>query len=161
MTGYELKAHGCVTQDFARITQENFMGQRTIGIDLAIRGDHVARIFDDGRPHAKPIHFRLTSESLSSLVARLRERLPADSTITAVMEPTGMSWFPVARWLERAGIKAIRVKGQRVRALRRYLGSTPKPMLLTPMCSVPSPGSVGCQLTRSMCPTPIAMRCNV
>ena len=30
-------------------------------------------------------------------------------------------------------------------------------MLLTPMCSVPSPGSVGCQLTRSMCPTPIAI----
>lgn len=102
------------------------MGQRTIGIDLAIRGDHVARIFDDGRPHAKPIHFRLTSESLSSLVARLRERLPADSTITAVMEPTGMSWFPVARWLERAGIKAIRVKGQRVRALRRYLSEHTK-----------------------------------
>ena len=102
------------------------MGQRTIGIDLAIRGDDVARIFDDGRPHAKPIHFRLTSESLSSLVARLRERLPADSTITAVMEPTGMSWFPVARWLERAGIKAIRVKGQRVRALRRYLSEHTK-----------------------------------
>ena len=102
------------------------MGQRTIGIDLAIRGDHVARIFDDGRPHAKPIRFRLTSESLSSLVARLRERLPAESTITAVMEPTGMSWFPVARWLERAGIKAIRVKGQRVRALRRYLSEHTK-----------------------------------
>jgi transposase len=97
------------------------MGQRTVGIDLAIRGDHVARIFDDGRPHAKPIRFRLTSDSLSGLVARLRDDLPADSTITAVMEPTGMSWFPVARWLEQAGIKAIRVKGQRVRALRRYL----------------------------------------
>jgi hypothetical protein len=54
------------------------MGQRTIGIDLAIRGDHVARIFDDGRPHAKPIRFRLTSDSLSSLVARLREELPAE-----------------------------------------------------------------------------------
>jgi transposase len=48
------------------------------------------------------------------------------STITAVMEPTGMSWFPVARWLEQAGIKAIRVKGQRVRALRRYLSEHTK-----------------------------------
>ena len=73
------------------------MGQRTVGIDLAIRGDHVARIFDDGRPHAKPIRFRLTSDSLSSLIARLREGVPMGSTITAVMEPTGMSWFPVAR----------------------------------------------------------------
>jgi transposase len=100
------------------------MGQRTVGIDLAIRGDHVARIFDDGRPHAKPIRFRLTSDSLHSF--RLQNGLPADSTITAVMEPTGMSWFPVARWLEQAGIKAIRVKGQRVRALRRYLSEHTK-----------------------------------
>ena len=102
------------------------MGQRTVGIDLAIRGDHVARIFDDGRPHAKPIRFRLTSDSLSSLIARLREGVPMGSTITAVMEPTGMSWFPVARWLEQADIKAIRVKGQRVRALRRYLSEHTK-----------------------------------
>jgi hypothetical protein len=65
------QAHGCVTQDFARIAQENFMGQRTIGIDLAIHGDHVARILDDGRLHGKPIHFRLTSDSLSRLVVRL------------------------------------------------------------------------------------------
>ncbi|WP_158745714.1 IS110 family transposase [Acidisphaera sp. L21] len=102
------------------------MGQRTIGIDLAIRGDHVARIFDDGRPQAKSIRFRLTSDSLAGLVAKFREGLPAGSTITAVMEPTGMSWFPVARWLEQAGIKAIRVKGQRVRALRRYLSEHTK-----------------------------------
>ena len=102
------------------------MGQRTIGIDLAIRGDHVARIFDDGRPHAKPIRFRLTSDSLSGLIAKFRDGLPAGSTITAVMEPTGMSWFPVARWLEQAGIKAIRVKGQRVRAFRRYLSEHTK-----------------------------------
>jgi hypothetical protein len=46
------------------------MGQRTIGIDLAIRGDHVARIFDDGRPQAKSIRFRLTSDSLAGLVAK-------------------------------------------------------------------------------------------
>ena len=80
-----------------------------------IRGDHVARILDDGRPHAKSIRFRLTSDSLSGLIGRLRDGLAPDSTITAVMEPIGMSWFPVARWLEQAGVKVIRVKGQRVR----------------------------------------------
>ena len=42
------------------------------------------------------------------------------------MEPTGMSWFPVALWLKQAGIKVIRVKGQRVRALRRYLSEHTK-----------------------------------
>jgi transposase len=102
------------------------MGQRTVGIDLAIRGDHVARILDDGRPHGKPIRFRLTSDSLASLVTRLCDGTEPGSTITAVMEPTGMSWFPVAYWLRRAGIKVIRVKGQRVRALRRYLSEHTK-----------------------------------
>lgn len=102
------------------------MGQRTVGIDLAIRGDHVARILDDGRLHGKPIRFRLTPDSLGNLVARLRDGAPPDSTITAVMEPTGMAWFPVAHWLKLAGIKVIRVKGQRVRALRRYLSEHTK-----------------------------------
>lgn len=102
------------------------MGQRTVGIDLAIRGDHVARILDDGHPQGRPIRFRLTSDSLTNLVTRLRDGVAPDSPIIAVMEPTGMSWFPVALWLKRAGIKVIRVKGQRVRALRRYLGQHTK-----------------------------------
>ena len=99
------------------------MGHRTVGIDLDIRGDHVARILDDGRPHAKSIRFRLTSDSLNGLIGRLRDGLAPASTITAVMEPTGMSWFPVAHWLEQAGVKVIRVKGQRVRALRGRPGA--------------------------------------
>ena len=37
-----------------------------------------------------------------------------------------MAWFPVAHWLKQAGIKVIRVKGQRVRALRRYLSEHTK-----------------------------------
>jgi hypothetical protein len=96
------------------------MVRRTIGIDLAIRGDHVARVFDDGLPVGKPLRFRLTSASLAGFVARVTADLPAGATITAVMEPTGMSWFPVAHWLCRAGIAVIRVKGQRVKALRRW-----------------------------------------
>lgn len=102
------------------------MGQRTVGIDLAIRGDHVARILEDGRPHGRPIRFRLTSDSLGSLVARLHDGVAPGSVVTAVMEPTGMSWFPVAHRLQQAGIKVIRVKGQRVRALRRYLSEHTK-----------------------------------
>jgi len=31
---------------------------RTIGIDLAIRGDHLAQIYDDGRPNGRVIRFR-------------------------------------------------------------------------------------------------------
>jgi transposase len=102
------------------------MGQRTVGIDLAIRGDHVARILDDGRPSGRLIRFRLTPDSLAGLVARVCDGLAPGDTVTAVMEPTGMAWFPVAHWLERAGVRVIRVKGQRVRALRRYLSEHAK-----------------------------------
>jgi len=102
------------------------MGQRTVGIDLAIRGDHVARILDGGRPHGRAVRFRLTPDSLDGLVARLRDGLAPGATVTAVMEPTGMSWFPVARRLKAAGVTVLRVKGQRVRALRRYLSEHAK-----------------------------------
>jgi transposase len=97
------------------------MLKRTIGIDLAIRGDQVAQIFDDGTPVGKPIHFRLTPASLTTFVQRVTEGVPTGATIQALMEPTGMAWFPIAVWLSRAGIEVIRVKGKRVKALRRYL----------------------------------------
>ena len=44
------------------------MIERTVGIDLAVRGEHVARIFNDGRPVGKPIRFRLTSAALERYV---------------------------------------------------------------------------------------------
>jgi transposase len=100
--------------------------QRTIGIDLAIRGDQVAQIFDDGTPVGPPIRFRLTPEDLDGLVAKAREDLPECASVQALMEPTGMSWFPVAHRLSDAGITPIRVKGQRVQALRRYLSEHAK-----------------------------------
>lgn len=55
------------------------MGQRTVGIDLATRGDHVARVLDDGCPHGRPIRFRLMSDGLNHLVARLRDGAAPDS----------------------------------------------------------------------------------
>ena len=97
------------------------MTRRTIGIDLAIRGDQVAQVFDDGRPVGRPIRFRLDPASLDAFVAKATAGLSPGSTVEALMEPTGMSWFPVAHRLADAGIAVVRVKGQRVRALRRYL----------------------------------------
>lgn len=99
---------------------------RTIGIDLAIRGDQVAQIFDDGRPVGPPIRFRLKPAELQAFVAKARSGAPPDAPVQALMEPTGMSWFPVAHWLADAGIRPVRVKGQRVQALRRYLSEHAK-----------------------------------
>lgn len=99
---------------------------RTVGIDLAISAVQVAQILDDGRAIGKPIRFRLTSTDLRRFVSAIKSGVSAETPITAVMEPTGMAWFPVANWLQRAGVKVIRVKGQRVKALRKYLSEHAK-----------------------------------
>lgn len=99
---------------------------RTIGIDLAISGAQVAQLFDDGRAVGKPIRFRLTPADLARFITTVRGGTDETTQLTAVMEPTGMSWFPVAAWLRRAGITVIRVKGQRVKALRKYLSEHAK-----------------------------------
>jgi transposase len=105
---------------------EHAMTIRTIGIDLAIRGDQIAQIFDDGLPAGRPIRFRIDPVSLDAFIAKALDGLPPGATVQALMEPTGMSWFPIAHRLADAGIKAIRVKGQRVQALRRYLSEHTK-----------------------------------
>lgn len=102
------------------------MLRRTVGIDLAIRGIQVAQIFDDGQPVGKPLRFKLTAPDLERFVAAVIDGVPAGVPIQAIMEPTGMAWFPVACWLEQAGVEVIRVKGQRVKALRRYLSEHTK-----------------------------------
>jgi transposase len=102
------------------------MLRRTVGIDLAISGAQVAQIFDDGKPVGKPIRFRLNASDLQQFTKVLTTGVPSGTPIEAVMEPTGMSWFPIAAWLQRCGIKVIRVKGQRVKALRNYLSEHAK-----------------------------------
>ncbi len=102
------------------------MLRRTIGIDLAISAAQVAQVFDDGVAVGKPLRFRLTAEELKKFVTAVTRDVPPDVPIKALMEPTGMAWFPVACWLARAGVEVIRVKGQRVKALRRYLSEHAK-----------------------------------
>jgi transposase len=93
---------------------------------LAISATQVAQVFDDGAPVGKPLRFKLSAEDLQGMVSAVTQGVPAGVPIQAIMEPTGMAWFPVACWLERAGVDVIRVKGQRVKALRRYLSEHAK-----------------------------------
>lgn len=103
------------------------MANRTVGIDLAIRGPHVATIMNgNGEVIGSPIRFRLRHKELERLIKLVRKDLQPSDKVIAVMEPTGMSWFPVAKWLQRVGCEVIRVKGQRVKALRKYLSEHAK-----------------------------------
>lgn len=99
---------------------------RTIGIDLAIRGDHVAQIYDDGRPAGRPVRFRHDPGSLDRFVMHVLEGVGPQDQVQAIMKPTGMSWFLVAHRLTDASVTVIRVKGKRVKALRRYLSEHTK-----------------------------------
>jgi transposase len=103
------------------------MAIRTVGIDLAVRGCHVATILDEkGEVIGAPIRFRHRPRDLEKLTRKIRKGLPSEGQVLAVLEPTGMAWFPVAYWLRRAGCTVICVKGQRVKALRRYLSEYAK-----------------------------------
>lgn len=130
------------------------MTSRTIGIDLAIRGDHVAQIFDNGAPIGRPIRFRHDPASLDAFVARVTAGLGDGDIVQAVMEPTGMSWFPVAHRLADVGVSVARVKGKRVKALRRYLSEHAKTDLADAHVLAAMPGFGGPRLDPVHIPAP-------
>lgn len=130
------------------------MATRTIGIDLAIRGAHVATVLDKaGKTVGGPFRFHLTRKDLQRLVRLARVGLGREDKVLAVMEPTGMAWFPVAQWLMRAGCTVIRVKGQRVKALRRYLSEHAKTDVLDARLLGALPGFGGKGLTPLFLPS--------
>ncbi|WP_201742196.1 IS110 family transposase [Mangrovicoccus ximenensis] len=130
------------------------MTNRTIGIDLATRGDHVAQIHGNGRPVGRPVRFRHDAASLDAFLARAIEGIRTGDGVLAVMEPTGMSWFPVAHRLADSGIAATRVKGKRVRALRRHLSEHAKTDLADAQVLAASPGFGGPELDPLHSPAP-------
>ena len=70
------------------------------------------------------------------------------------MEPTGMSWFPVAHRLADAGVAVARVKGKRVKALRRYLSEHAKTDLADAHVLAAIPGFGGPRLDLVHIPAP-------
>ena len=70
-----------------------------------LRGDNqgeTRKIFDDGRPFGRAIRFRHDPASLNLFVTQALAELGEEGRIQAIMEPTGMSWFPVAHRLADA-----------------------------------------------------------
>jgi transposase len=93
---------------------------RTIGIDLAVRAEHRAVVADEqGRFVTPVVPFQTAPAELDRLLARARATAPR-CELQAVMEPTGMSWFPVAVYLHRQGVRVYVVNCQQVADLRRY-----------------------------------------
>ncbi len=94
---------------------------RTIGIDLAVTAAHKAVVMaPDGQFLTPVLSFQTNWDQIEHLVSRAREGVAPDYPLQAVLEPTGMAWFPVAVALERLGVIPYLVNGQRVHDLRRF-----------------------------------------
>ena len=94
---------------------------RNIGIDLAIAATHKAIVTEaDGEFITPVIEFHTRWDEIERLVAQAREGVAPDHPLQAVMEPTGMAWFPVSVALHRLDVAPYLVNGQRVHDLRRF-----------------------------------------
>jgi transposase len=92
----------------------------TIGIDLSAKGEHKAVIVDEAGRFVSPvIRFRTDPSSMARLLEVAQEGNP-DQKLQAVMEPTGMAWFPVAAFLVRHSVTVYLVNSQQVADLRKY-----------------------------------------
>jgi transposase len=92
----------------------------TIGIDLSAKGEHKAVIVDETGRFVNPlIRFRTDPSSMTRLLEAAQAGNP-DQKLQAVMEPTGMAWFPVAVFLIRRGVTVYLVNSQQVADLRKY-----------------------------------------
>lgn len=93
---------------------------RTIGIDLAVAGQHKAIVVDEQGEFVSPLLKLSTLPSdLDGLLARARGNQPL-APLAAVMEPTGMAWFPIAVYLLRHDTQVYLVGSQQVADLRRF-----------------------------------------
>jgi transposase len=88
-----------------------------LGIDVACRADHQASLADERGEFAwSGWRFRTTPADLE----RLWAKLPADTEVVAVMEPTRNAWVPLAGWLRARGARVILVPPEQSSDLRDY-----------------------------------------
>jgi transposase len=94
---------------------------RTIGIELAVACAHKAIVADDqGRYITRLLTVSPRAGDLDNLVARARQGAVSPE-LQAVMEPTGMVWFPIADYLSHQQVAIYLVSGQQVKDFRRFL----------------------------------------
>jgi transposase len=94
---------------------------RTIGIDLAISGAHYAVIVDEqGEPLGHVIRFSTDPADLDELVHRARAGVSQVEPLRVVMEPTGLSWLPIASYCMQRGVQVYLVNTQQVADLRKF-----------------------------------------
>ena len=98
---------------------------KSVGIDLAVSGEHKVRCLNEKAEACDGFSFQTTSEGL----AKLESRIFGDgSNPVVIFEPTGLSWLVIAIFLKarHPDCRLIRVQGRKVVALRKYLHRSSK-----------------------------------
>jgi transposase len=97
------------------------MDTRIIGIDLAVKGAHKAVVLDQASNTfvSKLLTFHTDPADLDRILVAARAGASEDVRVIAVLEATGMAWYPVGLYLQGHGVEVYRVNGQQVAALRR------------------------------------------
>jgi transposase len=94
---------------------------RTLGIDLAVTAAHKAVVVNEyGQFVTPPVSFHTQWEEIEKVIARAREGVTPDYPLRAVLEPTGMAWYPVSVALDQLGVLLYMVSGQKTHDLRRF-----------------------------------------
>jgi transposase len=93
---------------------------RTIGIDLAVQAAHKAVVTDEQGHYVTPLlQFHTHPKELDHLLAQASAGAAVPG-LQAVMEPTGMAWFPLAVYFAQHAVTTYVVSSQQVADLRRY-----------------------------------------
>lgn len=97
------------------------MDTRIIGIDLAVTAAHKAVVLDQaGNKFATPLRsYHTDPADLDRLLASARAGARQGVRLKAVLEATGMAWYPVGLYLARHGVEVYRVNGRQVADLRK------------------------------------------
>ena len=95
------------------------MEGRYVGIDLGVRSQHRAVVFDGAQQRGKGFSFAASKEGLEKLLSRATEGV--DGPVHFVFEPTGLSWVPLSAFVSRSGHRLYMVKPQKASDLRKFL----------------------------------------
>ena len=95
---------------------------RVIGIDLGEVASHVAAIYDPAA-HTwirRQFRFHTQPTAVAKLVQTARQHAE-EAHLVAVMEATGMAWWPLASLLHQHGVRIYRLNGVQVKEFKKSL----------------------------------------
>jgi transposase len=97
------------------------MQRRIVGVDLGVTSAHSVVVVDEAGEVLARRRCRPTRESLEALEAAALAGAAPGMGLEVVVEPTGVSWLPVASFFVGRGHVVYRVSSQKAADLRRFL----------------------------------------